>query len=123
RVAAADLSTLGMPRARIAWLQALARANVADPMLLDSRVDGPADLDDVIRKLRALKGIGEWTAHYIAMRQLREPDAFPVGDVALMRALANAKGVRPTARQMLARAERWRPWRAYAALHLWASLA
>ena len=123
RVAAADLSALGMPRARIAWLQALARAHEANPTLFDAAVDGPRTLDDVIRRLRALKGIGEWTAHYIAMRQMREPDAFPVGDVALMRALANAKGVRPTARQMLARAERWRPWRAYAALHLWASLA
>lgn len=123
RVAAADLSTLGMPRARIAWLQALARAHVADPTLFDSRLDATSNLDDVIKKLRSLKGIGEWTAHYIAMRQLREPDAFPVGDVALMRALANPKGVRPTAQQMLTRAERWRPWRAYAALHLWASLA
>lgn len=120
RVSAADLSTLGMPRARIAWLQALARAHLADPSLFDAGTAG--SLDEVIDKLRSLKGIGEWTAHYIAMRQLREPDAFPVGDVALMRALANAKGVRPTARQMLARAERWRPWRAYAALHLWASL-
>jgi AraC family transcriptional regulator of adaptative response / DNA-3-methyladenine glycosylase II len=121
RVAAADLSTLGMPRARIAWLQALAQAHLADPSLFDARAAG--SLEEAIEKLRALKGIGEWTAHYIAMRQLREPDAFPVGDVALMRALANARGVRPTARQMLARAERWRPWRAYAALHLWASLA
>jgi AraC family transcriptional regulator of adaptative response / DNA-3-methyladenine glycosylase II len=139
RVAAADLSTLGMPRARIAWLQALARSHIDDPTLFESRLDSgsdsrlsspvaspraaPATLDDVIGKLRSLKGIGEWTAHYIAMRQLREPDAFPVGDVALMRALANAKGVRPTSREMLARAEAWRPWRAYAALHLWASLA
>jgi AraC family transcriptional regulator of adaptative response / DNA-3-methyladenine glycosylase II len=123
RVAAADLSTLGMPRARIAWLQALAGAHLADPTLFEVRASGAAELNDVIHKLRSLKGIGEWTAHYIAMRQLREPDAFPVGDVALMRALANAKGVRPTAQQMLARAERWRPWRAYAALHLWASLA
>jgi AraC family transcriptional regulator, regulatory protein of adaptative response / DNA-3-methyladenine glycosylase II len=123
RVAAADLSTLGMPRARIAWLQALARAHLMDPSLFEAPTSAMGNLDEVIRKLRSLKGIGEWTAHYIAMRQLREPDAFPVGDVALMRALANAKGVRPTARQMLARAERWRPWRAYAALHLWASLA
>ena len=121
RVAAADLSTLGMPRARIAWLQALAHAHLANPSLFDA--NATSNLEDVIERLRSLKGIGEWTAHYIAMRQLREPDAFPVGDVALMRALANAKGVRPTARQMLARAERWRPWRAYAALHLWASLA
>ena len=118
RIAAADLSKLGMPRARIQWLQALARAHLEDPALFVEC----GNLEEAIRRLRSLKGIGEWTAHYIAMRQLREPDAFPVGDVALMRALADAKGLRPTAQQMLARAEKWRPWRAYAALHLWASL-
>ncbi|MGA9728931.1 MAG: hypothetical protein WBQ84_16230, partial [Methylocella sp.] len=62
-----------------------------------------------------------WTAQYIAMRELREPDAFPDGDVGLMRALADADGRRPSAAELLARAEAWRPWRAYAALHLWAS--
>jgi hypothetical protein len=53
------------------------------------------------------------------MRQLREPDAFPTGDIGLMRAMAGADGVRPTAAVLQARAEAWRPWRAYAALHLW----
>ncbi len=119
RLAAADLSGLKMPGARIRCLSAMARAIAEDPNLLAPT----AGLDDMVRRLRALPGIGEWTAQYIAMRQLREPDAFPAADVALMRALADADGVRPTADQLLARAEAWRPWRAYAALHLWASLA
>jgi AraC family transcriptional regulator of adaptative response / DNA-3-methyladenine glycosylase II len=71
--------------------------------------------------LKSLTGIGEWTAQYIAMRELREPDAFPAADIGLMRALTDETGLRPTPAELLARAERWRPWRAYAALHLWAS--
>jgi AraC family transcriptional regulator of adaptative response / DNA-3-methyladenine glycosylase II len=66
-----------------------------------------------------LPGIGDWTACYIAMRALREPDAFLAADVGLMRALADEAGKRPTAKELAARAEAWRPWRAYAALHLW----
>jgi AraC family transcriptional regulator of adaptative response / DNA-3-methyladenine glycosylase II len=119
RLAAADLSGLKMPGARIRCLSAMAAAIAADPNLLSPT----ADLTEMVARLRALPGIGEWTAQYIAMRQLREPDAFPAADVALMRALADPDGVRPTADQLLARAEAWRPWRAYAALHLWASLA
>jgi len=118
-VASADLSVLGMPRARIQALQSLAQAQVQDPALFSVR----RDLDDAIAQLCALRGIGEWTAQYIAMRQLRESDAFPVGDVALLRALGEIDGTRPTPEAMLKRAERWRPWRAYAAIHLWASLA
>jgi len=119
RLAAADLSGLKMPGARIRCLSAMAGAIADDPNLLSAN----ADLATMVARLRALPGIGEWTAQYIAMRQLREPDAFPAADVALMRALADADGVRPTAEKLLARAEAWRPWRAYAALHLWASLA
>jgi AraC family transcriptional regulator, regulatory protein of adaptative response / DNA-3-methyladenine glycosylase II len=55
------------------------------------------------------------------MRELREPDAFPAADVGLLRAMAAADGTRPSPPELLARAERWRPWRAYAALHLWAA--
>ena len=73
------------------------------------------------RPASALPGIGEWTAQYIAMRELREPDAFPAADLGLMRAMTNGKGRRPSPAELLARAERWRPWRAYAAQHLWAS--
>jgi AraC family transcriptional regulator of adaptative response / DNA-3-methyladenine glycosylase II len=113
----ANLATLGMPRMRAASLVALAAAVVRDPGVL-----GPGrSLADCVTQLRALPGIGEWTAQYIAMRALREPDAFPAGDIGLLRALSNAEGETPTSRALLARAESWRPWRAYAAQHLWAS--
>ena len=116
RLASADLAALGMPRMRAATLASLASAVVADPQIL-----GPGrSLTECVTRLRALRGIGEWTAQYIAMREFREPDAFPAGDIGLLRALANAEGVRLTSRELLARADRWRPWRAYAAQHLWA---
>ncbi|WP_322741588.1 DNA-3-methyladenine glycosylase family protein [Glaciimonas soli] len=118
RLAAADLSTLGMPRARAATLSAVAAALLDDPHLLDAR----ANLDESVKRLCALPGIGDWTAQYIAIRQLREPDAFPAGDVGLMQAIALHEGVKPSAKELTARAEIWRPWRAYAAQHLWTSI-
>jgi AraC family transcriptional regulator of adaptative response / DNA-3-methyladenine glycosylase II len=118
RLAGEDLAALGlMPGARARAISSLAAAVAADPQLLGTR----SDLDEAIRALKSLPGIGEWTAQYIAMRQLREPDAFPAADIGLMRALEDEAGVRPTPAELLARAERWRPWRAYAAQHLWAS--
>jgi AraC family transcriptional regulator, regulatory protein of adaptative response / DNA-3-methyladenine glycosylase II len=117
RLADADLSSLGLTRARAAALGSLARAVVADPQIFGPR----QSLDAALLKLRALPGIGEWTAQYIAMREMREPDAFPAADLGLMRAMADRKGRRPSPGALLARAERWRPWRAYAAQHLWAS--
>ena len=117
RLAEDDLSTLGLTRARAAALGSLARAVIADPELFGPR----RSLEEAIVKLRALPGIGEWTAQYIAMREMREPDAFPAADLGLMRAMADRKGRRPSPGALLARAERWRPWRAYAAQHLWAS--
>ena len=116
RLAVADLA-LGMPRARIAALRGIAAAAAADPRLFD----GDGDLDAKIARLRALPGIGEWTAHYIAMRALREPDAFPAADIGLLRAMTGCDRARPTPAALLARAERWRPWRAYAAQHLWSA--
>ncbi|HKX30978.1 MAG TPA: AlkA N-terminal domain-containing protein [Blastocatellia bacterium] len=118
-LARADLSTLGMPRSRAAALSGLAAAVVADPLIFGAH----RSLDDAIKRFRSLSGIGEWTAQYIAMRELREPDAFPAADLGLLRAMADETGQRPTPRQLLARAENWRPWRAYAALHLWVSSA
>ncbi|MPY88411.1 MAG: helix-turn-helix domain-containing protein [Luteitalea sp.] len=117
RLAAVDLSTLGMPRTRAAALSSLAAAVMADPEIFSAG----RSLDDTITELRALSGVGEWTAQYIAMRELREPDAFPAADSGLMRAMIDAEGRRPTASELLARSDRWRPWRAYAAQHLWAS--
>jgi AraC family transcriptional regulator of adaptative response / DNA-3-methyladenine glycosylase II len=115
RLAVADVSTLGMPRARAAALVSLARAVATDPQIFGPR----RSLDEAILQLRALEGVGEWTAQYIAMRELREPDAFPAADIGLMRAMVDAKGRRQNPRELLVRAERWRPWRAYAAQHLW----
>jgi AraC family transcriptional regulator of adaptative response / DNA-3-methyladenine glycosylase II len=116
-IAAADPARFAMPGARARALIALAEAIAADPMLFSRG----ASLEQAIAKLRALPGIGEWTAQYIAMRELREPDAFPAADVGLLRAMADVDGRRPLPAQLLGRAEAWRPWRAYAALHLWAA--
>lgn len=107
---------IGMPRSRAAAIIALAAAASADPTLFEP---GPG-LDEAIARLRALPGIGEWTAQYIAMRALHEPDAFPAADIGLLRAMATPEG-RPTPARLLAAAAAWRPWRAYAVLHLWAS--
>jgi AraC family transcriptional regulator of adaptative response / DNA-3-methyladenine glycosylase II len=114
RLAEADIASLGMPAARGRAIANLARAALADPSLFERG----ASLDDAIAKLCAVPGVGPWTAHYIAIRALREPDAFPESDIGLIRALAEA-GVRPSPKQVLARAEAWRPWRGYAAQHLW----
>lgn len=114
RLADARLDGLGLTRARAAAVTALARAVAADRALLE-----PAgDLAATITRLVTLPGVGRWTAQYIAMRALREPDAFPEADLGLLRALER-RGVRPAPAELLRRAERWRPWRAYAALHLW----
>ncbi len=113
-VAAADLTGIGLTKSRAATLQGLASALCADPGLLGLG----ETLEDKVLRLGRLPGIGPWTAHYIAMRALREPDAFPAADLGLLRALETAEG-RPTPAALLQIAEAWRPWRAYAALRLW----
>lgn len=115
-LSALDPEVLPMPRARGRGLIALSGLAAQDPDLFGPR----RSLEEAVERLVALPGIGPWTAQYIAMRALREPDAFPHGDLGLMRALEDAEGRRPTANELLARAEPWRPWRAYAASHLWA---
>jgi AraC family transcriptional regulator of adaptative response / DNA-3-methyladenine glycosylase II len=117
-VVRSDLSGLGMPRRRIETLQSIARAMSNGQSLIAEH----ANLDDAVRALVALPGIGAWTAQYVAMRELREPDAFPASDVALLRAASNCLGRPVTPEDLLRLAEGWRPWRAYAAAHLWASL-
>jgi AraC family transcriptional regulator of adaptative response / DNA-3-methyladenine glycosylase II len=117
RIAKANLAVLGMPNVRAIAVTSLAQAISADPTIFSRG----ASLEEAIAKLRSLAGIGEWTAQYIAMRELREPDAFPAADIGLMRAMATPDGRRPSPPELLSRAERWRPWRAYAALHLWAA--
>ena len=114
RVAAARPSTIariGLTRARAATAVALAKA-VMDGLLADDSAP-----ESQIAALKEVPGIGDWTASYIAMRALHWPDAFPHGDLGLRKAAGNL-----TARELLAVAERWRPYRAYAAMHLWASL-
>lgn len=118
-LAAADLTSLGMPRSRAATLTALAAAALAEPGLLAAG----ADLELAVARLCGLPGVGDWTAQYIAMRALREPDAFPSADLGLLRAAAGAGGRRPTPAELARRAEAWRPWRAYAAQHLWSAAA
>jgi AraC family transcriptional regulator of adaptative response / DNA-3-methyladenine glycosylase II len=116
-LAVADLTALGMPRSRAATVSAVAAAIMAESDLFGAN----RGLNEAVQRLRSIRGVGEWTAQYIALRQLREPDAFPAADIGLMRALANDQGRRPAADELLARAEKWRPWRAYAAQHLWAA--
>jgi AraC family transcriptional regulator of adaptative response / DNA-3-methyladenine glycosylase II len=108
-LARADLSRLGVPRSRSLCLAGLAQAVATGSLPLD----GSASLSEALERLMALPGVGPWTAHYVAMRALGEPDAFPAEDLILKRAMG-LEGDR-----LLQRAARWRPWRAYAAVHLW----
>ncbi len=118
-VAQAPLERLGLTRARAAAVRAFASAVAAGALDLAAL----ARLDDAVAKLSALPGVGEWTAQYVAMRALREPDAFPAGDLGVRRALAGRDGAPMRERDAVARAEPWRPWRAYAVLALWGSEA
>jgi AraC family transcriptional regulator of adaptative response / DNA-3-methyladenine glycosylase II len=112
-VADGDLRGVGLTGARITALGAFASA-VRDG---EVRLDGSVSLEDFVASVVELPGLGDWTAQYLALR-LGEPDAFPAGDLGLRKALAN--GTVPTAREVEQRAEAWRPWRASAAIHLWA---
>jgi AraC family transcriptional regulator of adaptative response / DNA-3-methyladenine glycosylase II len=122
QVTQADLSGLGVPRARREALVALARAAIADGSLFEP-LD---DVDATVARLRAVRGVGEWTAHYIALRAARETDAFPAADAVLLRSAVARGGLRAGAAgapSLLLRAEQWRPWRAYAAQHIWTAAA
>ncbi len=103
------LASLGMPGARARTLGGLARAVAGGGLALE-RHAGP----EALEALRALPGVGDWTAQVVAMRALGDPDAFPAGDLGVLRALGAG-----SPREAEARAEAWRPWRAYAAVHLW----
>src|SRR5277367_982774 len=94
-----------------------AEASLADPNLF--RPFG--SIEETVTRLRTIRGIGEWTAQYIALRAIREMDAFPATDNGLLRSVAAMAGEKSTASNLLTRAESWRPWRAYAAQHLWAA--
>jgi len=113
-LARADLTGLGIVGQRIAAITELAQRLSEDKI----RIDCHTPTDEFVRKLCEIKGIGEWTAQYVAMRSLNDPDAFPHGDLILRRAAAEP-GVTLTPGQLLRRAEVWRPWRAYSVLLLW----
>jgi AraC family transcriptional regulator of adaptative response / DNA-3-methyladenine glycosylase II len=117
QLAAADLRAIGMPAARRAALTSLARAAVAQPNLFEAA----NTLEESIARLRSIPGIGEWTAQYIALRGLHHPDAFPASDIGILRNARHLFGNMLSPAQLLARSERWRPWRGYAAQHLWSA--
>ena len=114
-IADADLSDLGIPGSRARALRGIAGA-VAEGSL---NLDAGAARTDAVRVLRTVPGIGPWTTAYIAMRALGDPDAFPDTDLGLRNAAA-AAGIDPL--RLAATAERWRPWRSYAAEYLWSTL-
>jgi AraC family transcriptional regulator of adaptative response / DNA-3-methyladenine glycosylase II len=113
-IADADLTVIGLIRTRAATLNGIARA-VRDGVVSIER-DQP--LDDFVASWTQLRGIGDWTAHYIAMRALSHANAFPAADLVLRRAVAR-NGEPVPLRELYAIAEAWQPWRAYAVLHLW----
>ncbi len=117
RLATTKSIGLGMPTSRLNTLKALARAAADDPNLF--RPFGT--IEEAITRLRVIPGIGEWTAQYIALRAIREMDAFPTSDIGLLRGVAKVDGAPATPKSLLLRAESWKPWRAYAAQHLWAA--
>ena len=113
----ARLGDLGIIRSRADTIRRVAKATAAGEINFD-----PAQgVDEFCRSLVAIKGIGEWTAQYIAMRALKDPDAFPHSDLGLLRAFDAPGRERMKPAELKARAEAWRPWRAYAALLLWSS--
>ncbi len=116
-LADAPVEAIGIPRARAHAIRALSGAIASGKLALG----GSLGLDEAVRVLTELPGIGPWTAHYIAMRALREPDALPASDLVLRGAIAPGHTV--TAKEVEARAEPWRPWRAYAVMHLWTQAA
>ncbi|HWU74883.1 MAG TPA: AlkA N-terminal domain-containing protein [Rhodanobacter sp.] len=117
-LADADLRAVGLTGIRAATVRGMAQA------LLDGRVDFRAEqsLEEFVARWVALPGIGAWTAHYMAMRALSHPDAFPAADLILRRA-ANPGAKELSTGELSRVAEAWRPWRAYAVIHLWRSSA
>ncbi|WP_237065986.1 DNA-3-methyladenine glycosylase 2 [Microbulbifer guangxiensis] len=117
QLAGADFSGLGLTRKRAETLRGFVEATLAGHVDFDT-----PDLEQWCAQVTALPGIGDWTAHYIAMRGLSMPDAFPASDLGILKALGKGQEkARP--KEAEARAEAWRPWRAYAALLLWQSLS
>jgi AraC family transcriptional regulator of adaptative response / DNA-3-methyladenine glycosylase II len=116
-LAGADLSSISLNEARTETIRGLAKA-VSRGLVTFASSREP---DAFVRELTALPGIGQWTAQYVVMRALNEPDAFPSSDLGLLLAASNRK-TRMTPKALEQRAEAWRPWRAYAAMYLWRTL-
>ena len=114
RLAEADAASLPVPATRAATIVALAREVAGGRITLDAG----ADRDEVRRRLATIRGIGPWTVEYIAMRALADTDAFPATDLGVLRGLS-ALGAAADPRRAAQLAETWRPWRAYAVMHLW----
>lgn len=114
---AGDIASIGLPQARAETIRNLAE------FAAHGGLDMPPglSLDEAVARLKTVRGIGDWTAHYIALRALRFPDAFPAGDLGLQKAAAGDAG-RLTEKQLTVRAGQWSPWRGYAALALWMGL-
>ena len=115
-VARADLSALGIPTARVRCLVNVARCIVSRKLTLDGQPE------NVLRDLQAIAGIGPWSASYVALRGLGEPDAFPESDLGIRKAL-DALGYPKAGKERKAQVELLSPWRGYAAIHLWHALA
>ncbi len=116
KLSRARFNNLGLVQSRIDTIRRVAFATVRG----DIRFDGSQDLAELRRVLLAIKGIGDWTAEYVCMRAMKDPDAFPGSDLGLVSAIAPPERVTP--KELTRRAEDWRPWRAYAAMLLWGSL-
>lgn len=112
------LRTIGLTNAKAGTLHTVSMAVATNQLRLDALRGAPTD--EAEATLIALPGIGPWTAHYVRMRALGDRDAFPAADLGVLKAMANAAVAK---RDIVARAALWRPWRAYATLHLWESLA
>nr|WKF57828.1 putative bifunctional transcriptional activator/DNA repair enzyme AlkA [Paraburkholderia busanensis] len=119
-LAAVDLAQIGMPGKRVAALQGFAHAVATGDVPVDSTT---ADTTALRAALLALPGIGPWTVEYVAMRAWRDADAWPAWDLVLMQSICarDPSLARPT--QQRSRTDTWRPWRAYAAMHLWNEVA
>ena len=113
-LAQADLDGLGITGGRVRTLKMLAEQVSAGHLILERS----ADREEVEARLLELPGVGAWTASYIAMRALGDPDAFPASDLGLRRAFA-AHGLASDVKSITERAQAWRPWRGYATMHLW----
>lgn len=113
KVNLAELGELGLFKTRAHAITSLAKVLVEQPNFFQTC----SPLEEIIQNLCKLPRIGEWTAHYIALRVWREPDAFPASDLGLLKAIY--PGQKLTKIQLLTLAQPWQPWRAYGAMHLW----